>query len=116
MPIRQDGKEKQLQWNDLRYLKRDEISSYTGIKGDTGVQGIHGSPGSPGVTGLSIQGVTGLQGITGLRGTTGLEGSTGPAGGPQGVTGLPGVGDRNVDGGVASSVYLPSQIIDGGNA
>ena len=27
-----------------------------------------------------------------------------------------GGGDRNVDGGVASSIYLPSQVVDGGSA
>lgn len=35
---------------------------------------------------------------------------------PAGDTLPGGAGDRNVDGGNAASVYLPSQVIDGGSA
>jgi hypothetical protein len=64
-------------------------------------------------------GIQGLQGQTGIQGLTGL-GMTGPAGGPQGVTGVQGQTgiqpSQNYDGGAANAVYLPSQVIDGGNA
>lgn len=59
----------------------------------------------------SIQGSGG--GTPGIQGVTGM---VGPAG-PQGATGIGGgTGDLNVDGGTANSVYLPSQIINGGAA
>lgn len=65
-------------------------------KGDKGDQGIQGIPG--------INGIPGIQGEKGDRGEKG----------EQGISGV--LGSRNIDGGNARSIYLPTQRIDGGCA
>jgi len=79
----------------------------TGIQGATGVTQFGGPQGETGLRGpMGATGIHGLQGVTGLSilGATGLQGPTGLK------------GDRNVDGGAANALYLPSQIINGGDA
>jgi len=53
------------------------------------------------------------QTYTGYTGSQGIIGYTGSYG-PVGYTGSS--GNKNVDGGVAFSVYLPSQTVNGGSA
>jgi hypothetical protein len=53
------------------------------------------------------QGPPGAQGIQGIQGVPGIPGATGPEG-P--------VSDILADGGFANSVYIPIQLLDGGDA
>jgi hypothetical protein len=84
----------------------DSIGPLQGPQGDQGIQGIQGPQGAIGPQG--IQGVQGIQGIQGIQGEIGPQGETGPQGPLRAV-------DRHMDGGSASSVYLPAQSVDGGD-
>ena len=113
------------------------------LKGATGAQGIQGIQGLQGIQGVQgIQGPKGDKGATGDKGsaatvaigtvTTGNPGTNASVVNvgttsaavlnitiPRGLTGAQGTsstGDYSIDGGGASSVYLASQIIDGGAA
>lgn len=103
-----------------------------GAAGSSGVDGLRGPPGSDGEDGEDgppgPPGTSGPPGATGSAGAAGPQGLAGPPGadgedgddGAPGVPGAPGPQGRdgalfgNVDGGVPSSVYGGTFVIDGG--